>query len=129
MVGDRGKPVKDYSDLINPRVIPSDILAEVEGGVGDEDTLDLSEQPEKNRARSLDARSLDLTADVVEDVADATADDKLAMGEGNDGVKLAVVAKAVDNRRRRRDVVEAEAVAPVDQPFPDAQGVRPYFVS
>ena len=38
VVTDSGKPVKDYSDLINPRVLPKDIVAETE----DADTLDLS---------------------------------------------------------------------------------------
>ena len=49
-------PIKDYSNLINPRILPKDIVAadsnEKEDGE-DHDTLDLSEEAsfENNRAR------------------------------------------------------------------------------
>ena len=49
-------PIKDYSNLINPRILPKDIVAadsnEQEDGE-DHDTLDLSEEAsfENNRAR------------------------------------------------------------------------------
>merc|ERR1711881_418116 len=51
-------PIKDYSNLINPRILPKDIVAAVPGEQGygaDHDTLDLSgeETFENNRARSL----------------------------------------------------------------------------
>ena len=49
-------PVKDYSNLINPRVLPKDIAAAVASDQGygeDHDTLDLSGEAnfENNRAR------------------------------------------------------------------------------
>ena len=128
--GDSGKPVKDYSDLINPRVLPSDIVAETE----DADTLDLSAGApgtfENNRARSLD---LDAAVEVI-DVDQVKADDasaavaveeagKLALGDGNDAIKL-----ASRRRRRRRDAPviagEEEKTAEVaEEQYPDAQGV------
>ena len=52
-------PIKDYSNLINPRILPKDIVAadsnEKEDGE-DHDTLDLSEEAsfENNRARYAD---------------------------------------------------------------------------
>merc|ERR1719489_519654 len=121
--------------MINPRVLPSDIMA-VEG-VEDTDTLDLSAKPgvENNRARSLGGRSLDLDIAEVDDATvDAAevgqADQKLAMGDGNDGIKLKVTGqKDKKQSRKRRDVVHEPATeeekeqitSEEEQQFPDVQ--------
>ena len=140
IVGDSDKPVKDYSDLINPRVLPSDIMA-VEG-VEDTDTLDLSAKPSAaaavvDRPRSLDGRSLDLGDDVAVAAEVNESEQKAVMGDGNDGIRLKLEAageKAKDSRRRRRrDAVGQEVQAEpekvpedptaLEQQFPDVQSV------
>ena len=96
----------------------------------DADTLDLSAGAaagtfENNRARSLD---LDAAAAVevidVDEAADAAVAveeaGKLALGDGNDAIKLAT--------RRRRDAPAGEVekgteVVEAEEQFPDAQGV------
>ena len=130
VVGSNGKPLsqKDYSGLINPRILPSDIMAVEE--IEDTDTLDLSEEPsyENNRARSLDFGA------EAEDVAVAAGDEKLTMGDGNDGIEL--VKGEPEKARRRRDVVEAEEdktavvveeVEAEEPVYSDAQGVSNRF--
>jgi len=97
-------PIKDYSSLINPRVLPKDIIAadsndKVDGE--DHDTLDLSEDAsfENNRARSL--------RNPLESVLIAghklTNEETVKAGEGNDGtdVKSLLNPETLRHRRRR----------------------------
>ena len=63
---------------------------------------------------------------VTEDVAieAGEAEEKVALGDGNDGIKLVVGEQ--EKSRRRRDTVEAEPEK-TDEQFPDVQGVSLQF--
>ena len=111
---------QDYSSLVDPRTLPSDIDSILQAE--HLDTLDLAVEtplPEDSRARSLKTK--------IEAITSAEEEEKnVEAGEGNDGIDFGELTKdelAEEEKSRRRRRRDTEEVVNAEEQFPDVQGV------
>ena len=121
---------QDYSALVDPRTLPSEIDSILEAEKTD--TLDLNLEiplPEDSRSRSL---KTDIEA-IISASGEENKEKNIEAGDGNDdNIDLEKlfderVNTEKSKRRRRRDTVTA-AEDNSDTQFPDVQGVSDIFI-
>ena len=119
---------QDYSALVDPRTLPSEIDSILKAEKAD--TLDLNVEiplPEDSRARSLKTK--------IEAITSEEEAKNVEAGEGNDGIDFSELAKEglgeEEKSRRKRDtepeVLPEVAEQGTETQFPDVQGVSIYF--
>ena len=121
---------QDYSALVDPRTLPSEIDSILEAEKTD--TLDLNLEiplPEDSRSRSL---KTDIEA-IISASGEENKEKNIEAGDGNDdNIDLEKlfderVNAEKSKRRRRRDTVTAAEDSSETQ-FPDVQGVSDLFI-